>query len=85
MAGPLRVLELLVSTGLGGGPAQVRELVRHLAPAELAVTGGVDSVALPSLVILVSLLEFRTVHCWNWRRRRDAVGPRSSGADFSPG
>ena len=38
MAGPLRVLELLVSTGLGGGPAQVRELVRHLAPAELAVT-----------------------------------------------
>ena len=38
MAGPLRVLELIVSTGLGGGPAQVRELVRHLAPAELAVT-----------------------------------------------
>jgi glycosyltransferase involved in cell wall biosynthesis len=38
MAGPLRVLELIVSTGLGGGPAQVRELVGHLAPAEFAVT-----------------------------------------------
>ena len=38
MAAPLRVLELIVSTGLGGGPAQVRELVGHLAPAEFAVT-----------------------------------------------
>ncbi|HEX9127443.1 MAG TPA: glycosyltransferase [Methylomirabilota bacterium] len=38
MAGPLRVLELIVSTGFGGGPAQVRELVGHLAPAEFAVT-----------------------------------------------
>jgi glycosyltransferase involved in cell wall biosynthesis len=38
MAGPLRVLELIVSTGLGGGPALVRELVGHLAPAEFAVT-----------------------------------------------
>jgi glycosyltransferase involved in cell wall biosynthesis len=38
MAETLRVLELLVSTGLGGGPAQVRELVGHLARAEFAVT-----------------------------------------------
>jgi glycosyltransferase involved in cell wall biosynthesis len=35
---PLRVLELLVSTDLGGGPAQVAELVGRLPRAEFAVT-----------------------------------------------
>ena len=38
MGGPLRVLELLVSTGLGGGPAQVREVVARLPREEFAVT-----------------------------------------------
>jgi len=38
VAGPLRVLELLVSTDLGGGPAQVREVVARLPRAEFAVT-----------------------------------------------
>lgn len=38
MAGPLRVLELLVSTDLGGGPAQVREVVARLPREEFAVT-----------------------------------------------
>jgi glycosyltransferase involved in cell wall biosynthesis len=38
MAAPLRVLELVVSTGLGGGPAQVRELAGHLTGPEFAVT-----------------------------------------------
>jgi glycosyltransferase involved in cell wall biosynthesis len=38
MAEPIRVLELVVSTGLGGGPAQVRELVGHLPREEFAVT-----------------------------------------------
>jgi len=34
----LRVLELIVSTGLGGGPTHVLELVRHLPRPEFAVT-----------------------------------------------
>jgi glycosyltransferase involved in cell wall biosynthesis len=38
MAEPLRVLELIVSTGLGGGPAQVRELIRHFPRGDFAVT-----------------------------------------------
>jgi hypothetical protein len=38
VAGPLRVLELLVSTDLGGGPAQVREVVARLPREEFAVT-----------------------------------------------
>ena len=38
MARPLRVLELLVSTDLGGGPAQVREVVARLPREEFAVT-----------------------------------------------
>jgi len=38
VARPLRVLELLVSTDLGGGPAQVREVVARLPRAEFAVT-----------------------------------------------
>ena len=38
MGRPLRVLELLVSTGLGGGPAQVREVVARLPREEFAVT-----------------------------------------------
>ena len=38
MARPLRVLELLVSTDLGGGPAQVREVVARLPREEFAMT-----------------------------------------------
>jgi glycosyltransferase involved in cell wall biosynthesis len=38
VARPLRVLELLVSTDLGGGPAQVREVVARLPREEFAVT-----------------------------------------------
>jgi len=38
MAEAIRVLELVVSTGLGGGPAQVLDLVRHLPRGEFAVT-----------------------------------------------
>ena len=35
---PVRILELLVSTDLGGGPAQVREVVTRLPREEFAVT-----------------------------------------------
>jgi glycosyltransferase involved in cell wall biosynthesis len=38
MISPLRVLELVVSTDLGGGPAQVNELVGRLSREEFAVT-----------------------------------------------
>ena len=38
MTAPLRILELVVSTDLGGGPAQVNELVRRLPRVEFAVT-----------------------------------------------
>jgi glycosyltransferase involved in cell wall biosynthesis len=38
VAAPLRVLELVVSTDLGGGPAQVHELVTRLPRPEFAVT-----------------------------------------------
>ena len=38
MAAPLRILQLLVSTDLGGGPAQVAELVSRLPGDEFAVT-----------------------------------------------
>lgn len=40
MAAPLRVLELLVSTDLGGGPAHVRDLVEGLPRKEFTVTVG---------------------------------------------
>lgn len=40
MAAPLRVLELLVSTDLGGGPAHVRDLVEGLPREEFALTVG---------------------------------------------
>jgi glycosyltransferase involved in cell wall biosynthesis len=35
---PLRILELIVSTDLGGGPAHVHELIRHLPGSDFAVT-----------------------------------------------
>ena len=38
MAEPVRVLELLVSTGIGGGPAHVRDLVAALPREEFDVT-----------------------------------------------
>ena len=38
MAVPVHILELLVSTDLGGGPAQVREVVARLPREEFAVT-----------------------------------------------
>jgi glycosyltransferase involved in cell wall biosynthesis len=38
VAVPVRILELLVSTDLGGGPAQVREVVTRLPREEFAVT-----------------------------------------------
>ena len=37
---PLRILELVVSTDLGGGPAQVTELIGRLPRAEFSVTVG---------------------------------------------
>lgn len=40
MAGPLRVLELLVSTELGGGPAHVRDLIARLPRDEFEITVG---------------------------------------------
>ena len=40
MAGPVRVLELLVSTDLGGGPAHVRDLIAGLAGPEFRFTVG---------------------------------------------
>jgi glycosyltransferase involved in cell wall biosynthesis len=38
VAAPLRILELVVSTDLGGGPAQVKELIARLPRAEFSVT-----------------------------------------------
>jgi glycosyltransferase involved in cell wall biosynthesis len=38
VAAPLRILELVVSTDLGGGPAQVKELIGRLPRAEFSVT-----------------------------------------------
>jgi glycosyltransferase involved in cell wall biosynthesis len=40
LARPIAVLELLVSSQLGGGPAHVEALVRRLDPAEFTVTVG---------------------------------------------
>lgn len=40
VAGPVRVLELLVSTDLGGGPAHVRDLIAGLAGPEFGFTVG---------------------------------------------
>jgi len=40
MPAPLRVLELLVSTELGGGPAHVRDLVEGLSREEFKITVG---------------------------------------------
>lgn len=40
MGPPLRVLELLVSSALGGGPAHVRDLIPRLPGAEFAITVG---------------------------------------------
>ncbi len=40
LARRIAVLELLVSSQLGGGPAHVEALMRHLDPAEFAVTVG---------------------------------------------
>ncbi len=40
MSAPLRILELVVSTDFGGGPAQVKELVGRLPRAEFSVTVG---------------------------------------------
>lgn len=52
MAAPLRVLELLVSTSLGGGPAHVRDVVAGLAGPEfeLTVAGPAGGAAVPELV-----------------------------------
>jgi glycosyltransferase involved in cell wall biosynthesis len=38
VAAPLRILELVVSTDLGGGPAQVKELIGRLPRAEFSMT-----------------------------------------------
>ncbi|OGL18417.1 MAG: hypothetical protein A3K12_17415 [Candidatus Rokubacteria bacterium RIFCSPLOWO2_12_FULL_71_19] len=40
MSAPLQVLELLVSSDLGGGPAHVRDVIARLPRAEFAVTVG---------------------------------------------
>jgi glycosyltransferase involved in cell wall biosynthesis len=40
VAAPLRVLELLVSSDLGGGPAKVRDVIARLPRAEFSVTVG---------------------------------------------
>ena len=51
MAGPVRVLELLVSTDLGGGPAHVRDLIAGLAGPEFrfTVAGPAGGALLPAL------------------------------------
>ena len=51
MAGPVRVLELLVSTDLGGGPAHVRDLIAGLAGPEFrfTVAGPAAGALLPAL------------------------------------
>jgi glycosyltransferase involved in cell wall biosynthesis len=40
MPAPLRVLEILVSSSLGGGPAHVHDVIARLPPAEFAITVG---------------------------------------------
>ena len=51
MTGPARILELLVSTDLGGGPAHVRDLVAGLAGPEFrfTVAGPAAGALLPAL------------------------------------
>ena len=51
MAGPVRVLELLVSTDLGGGPMHVRDIVAGLAGPEFTFTvaGPAGGALLPAL------------------------------------
>jgi glycosyltransferase involved in cell wall biosynthesis len=51
VAGPARILELLVSTDLGGGPAHVRDLVAGLAGPEFrfTVAGPAGGALLPAL------------------------------------
>jgi glycosyltransferase involved in cell wall biosynthesis len=51
VAGPARILELLVSTDLGGGPAHVRDLVAGLAGPEFQFTiaGPAGGALLPAL------------------------------------
>lgn len=51
MTGPARILELLVSTDLGGGPAHVRDLVAGLAGPEFRFTiaGPAGGALLPAL------------------------------------
>ena len=51
MAGPVRILELLVSTDLGGGPAHVRDLIAGLAGSEFrfTVAGPAGGALLPEL------------------------------------
>jgi glycosyltransferase involved in cell wall biosynthesis len=51
VAEPVRVLELLVSTDLGGGPAHVRDLIAGLAGPEFRFTvgGPADGALLPAL------------------------------------
>ncbi len=51
MTGPARILELLVSTDLGGGPAHVRDLVAGLAGPEFrfTVAGPAGGALLPAL------------------------------------
>ncbi|HTG09242.1 MAG TPA: glycosyltransferase [Candidatus Eisenbacteria bacterium] len=50
--GPMRVLELLVSTDLGGGPAHVRDLIAGLAGPEfqLTVAGPAGGTLIPELI-----------------------------------
>jgi glycosyltransferase involved in cell wall biosynthesis len=51
VAGPVRVLELLVSTDLGGGPAHVRDLIAGLTGPEFrfTVAGPAGGALLPAL------------------------------------
>jgi glycosyltransferase involved in cell wall biosynthesis len=52
VGGPVRVLELLVSTELGGGPAHVRDLIAGLAGPEfqLTVAGPAGGALIPDLI-----------------------------------
>ena len=88
---PIRVLQLVVSTGLGGGPAHVRDLCAGLPPGEFEVTvagpraAGDGEAGLPALEVATDRLAFppgplaRVVGIVR-RRRIDVVHSHGKGA-----
>ncbi len=75
MAGPVRVLELLVSTDLGGGPAHVRDVIAGLAGPEFqfTVAGPPGGTLLPALTAAGADLEPIPADRLSWGALRDTI------------